>query len=169
MVLEKWFSFYFQTAANLTFCRMEWKMPESFFLLWKKKHSTLGSFCVMCMLVLLTTLRCSISTAPENKVNTTYLSGFQRWRQSLSNGKIPSSENKMLQNVTYIQFYDWSWRWEDLGVTVKCFVDVLNLIFKLQCLKLFQAITFTRKLLNCEQQYIQVVKFHIMLLFWQGE
>lgn len=84
-------------------------------------------------------------------------------------GKFRLQKIKTLQNVTYIQFYDWSWRWEDLGVTVKFFVDVLNLIFKLQCLKLFQAITFTHKLLNCEQQYIQVVKFHIMLLFWQGE
>lgn len=78
-------------------------------------------------------------------------------------------KNTVLQNVMCIQLYDWSWQWEDLGVTVKCFVDILNLIFKLQCLKLFQAITFTHKLLNCEQQYIQVVKFHIRLLFWQGE
>ena len=84
-------------------------------------------------------------------------------------GKLCLQKIMMLQNIRSMQAYDWSWRWEDLGVTVKCFVDILNLIFKLQRLKLFHAITFTHKLLNCEQQYIQAVKFHVRLLFWQGE
>lgn len=154
MALEKCFSFYFQTTVNLAFCKMEWKLPESFFPSWKKSQY-FGEF------------SCSMHAGAFHYAEIQNFHCCWKWSQHkvfkcFSAVKtVPFKWESCLQRCcrmfTCIQFYDWSWLWEDLGVTVKCFVGILNLIFKLQCLKWFQAITFTHKLLNCEQQYIQAV------------